>query len=199
MFYKSMFFKSMFYKSMFFKSMFYKSMFYKSMFYKSMFCKSMFYKSMFYKSMFYKSMFYKSMFYKSMFYKSMFYKPCFTSPCFTSPCFTSPCLVTSPVQSKVQSMFYNMPQESSVRREQYVQSSALNKRWVTLQIQAWLSYKIGFRLKLHLQHHNYNNTLILKEWKFNLSFSWVSILFLNSWRMSSHIVMSSHTLTLQQK
>ena len=31
-------------------------------------------------------------------------------------------------------------------------------------------------------------TLTLNEWRFNLSFSWVSMLFLKSWRMSSHIV-----------
>jgi hypothetical protein len=31
-------------------------------------------------------------------------------------------------------------------------------------------------------------SLTLKEWGFNLSFSWMSMLFLNSWRVSSHIV-----------
>ena len=30
-------------------------------------------------------------------------------------------------------------------------------------------------------------TLTLNEWRFNLSFSRVSMLFLNSWRVSSHI------------
>jgi hypothetical protein len=31
-------------------------------------------------------------------------------------------------------------------------------------------------------------SLTLKEWRFNLSFSCVSVLFLNSWRVSGHIV-----------
>jgi hypothetical protein len=31
-------------------------------------------------------------------------------------------------------------------------------------------------------------SLTLIEWRFNLSISWVSMLFLNSWRVSSHIV-----------
>jgi hypothetical protein len=32
------------------------------------------------------------------------------------------------------------------------------------------------------------SSLTLNEWRFNLSFSWMSVLFLNSWRVSSHIV-----------
>jgi hypothetical protein len=32
------------------------------------------------------------------------------------------------------------------------------------------------------------SSLTLNEWRFNPSFSWVSMLFLNSWRVSSHIV-----------
>jgi hypothetical protein len=31
-------------------------------------------------------------------------------------------------------------------------------------------------------------SLTLKEWRFNLSFPWLSMLFLNSWRVRSHIV-----------
>jgi hypothetical protein len=34
----------------------------------------------------------------------------------------------------------------------------------------------------------YKSSLTLSEWRFNLNFSWVSMLFLNSWRVSSHIV-----------
>jgi hypothetical protein len=40
------------------------------------------------------------------------------------------------------------------------------------------------------------SSLTLNEWRFNLSFSWVSMLFLNSWRVSSHLV-GVITLALQ--
>jgi hypothetical protein len=66
--------------------------------------------------------------------------------------------------------------------------------------QHWHSSSQGkFRLKLHslsvseqfriqaLRPYS-KSSLTLIEWKFNLSFSWVSMLFLISWRVSSHIV-----------
>ena len=34
-------------------------------------------------------------------------------------------------------------------------------------------------------------TLTLKEWRFNFSFPWMSMLFLNNWRVSSHISLVS--------
>jgi hypothetical protein len=37
-------------------------------------------------------------------------------------------------------------------------------------------------------HRYFFLRLTHKEWRFNLSFPWVSMLFLNSWRVSSHIV-----------
>jgi hypothetical protein len=40
-------------------------------------------------------------------------------------------------------------------------------------------------------HHPYSKsslTLALNEWRFNLSFPWVSMLFFNRWRVSNHIV-----------
>jgi hypothetical protein len=42
-------------------------------------------------------------------------------------------------------------------------------------------------------------TLTLNEWRFNLSFSWVSMLFLNSCRVSSHIVRYDTNPTAIQK
>jgi hypothetical protein len=40
----------------------------------------------------------------------------------------------------------------------------------------------------HLRPYSKSSlALTLNEWRFNLSFSWVSMLFLNSWRVSRHI------------
>jgi hypothetical protein len=41
------------------------------------------------------------------------------------------------------------------------------------------------------------SSLTLKEWRFNRSFPWVSVLFFNSWAVSSHMVRYSTTLTIQ--
>jgi hypothetical protein len=43
------------------------------------------------------------------------------------------------------------------------------------------------------------SSLTLNEWRFNLSFSRVSMLFLNSWRVSSHIVRYDTTPPAIQK
>jgi hypothetical protein len=48
-----------------------------------------------------------------------------------------------------------------------------------------------FVLNLHVYKHirlYSKSSLTLKEWRFNLSFPWVSVLFLNSWMVSSYIV-----------
>jgi hypothetical protein len=46
-----------------------------------------------------------------------------------------------------------------------------------------------FFILQHLRPYSTSSlTLTLNEWGFNLNFSWVSMLFLNSWRVSRHIV-----------
>ena len=58
---------------------------------------------------------------------------------------------------------------------------------------------IGNRFKTDLRPYSKSSlTLTLHEWKFNLSFSGVSLLFLNSWRVSAcHILFSDHSPSIQ--
>ena len=60
---------------------------------------------------------------------------------------------------------------------------------------------IGNRFKTDLRPYSKSSltlTLTLNEWKFNLSFSGVSLLFLNSWRVSAcHILFSDHSPSIQ--
>jgi hypothetical protein len=62
--------------------------------------------------------------------------------------------------------------------------------WVRHTVYMMMSDDLQFSLarkKLILRLYS-KSSLTLKEWRFNLSFPWVSILFVNSWRVSSHIV-----------
>jgi hypothetical protein len=69
-----------------------------------------------------------------------------------------------------------------------VRQSVIHTTWRTSQSShhntslkfRYLSYKL---LRLYSK-----SSLTLKEWRFNLSFPWVSMLFSTSWRVSSHMV-----------
>ena len=53
----------------------------------------------------------------------------------------------------------------------------------------WSSMKYGQLSGPHIRLYSKSSlTLTLNEWRFNLNFSQVSMLFLNSWRVSRHIV-----------
>jgi hypothetical protein len=59
--------------------------------------------------------------------------------------------------------------------------------WASLE--CWCCFWIAGALVSYLTTVTKSSlTLTLNEWRFNMSFSWVSMLFLNSWRVSSHIV-----------
>jgi hypothetical protein len=67
-----------------------------------------------------------------------------------------------------------------------------NSNWNSNRIFAWIHQSFTFHSKCKSfrsrPYAHSKSSLTLNEWRFNLSFSWVSMLFLNSWRVSSHIV-----------